>query len=585
MPLARRPFVSLFVRSAGRRIARTIAASLAIATAVGGTISAALLASPVAGGAPAPRPATASAATSTAGDGDVAPDTLPAVPPNIVVFLVDDMGWQDTSVPFGPDPTPLNARYRTPAMQRLAGEGMRWTDAYATPICSPSRISMITGLNAARHMVTSWTLRRGQSTDAKHPRLTFPAWNVNGLVPAEDAGPAIPRSVRASALPARLRAAGYHTIHVGKAHFAAMDTPAADPTAIGFNVNIAGHAAGAPGSYHGEHHYAGGRRRGQPEQPSVWDVPGLADYHGTDVNLTEALTREAIAALRDAAMRDAPFFLHLSHYAVHTPIMPDARYVEAYDALDATEAAYASMVEAMDRSLADVLAELDRLELASNTLVVFFSDNGGLSDHARGGERNTHNRPLSNGKGSAREGGSRVPMLVRWPGVVAAGSTTGEPMIAEDLFTTILAAAGASAADDDRIDGRDLGAVLRDAGASLGERPFVWHLPNMWAAKGPGYGPASWIRLGDWKLIHYHDPEHAPRFELFNLTEDLGETRSRAREQPEIAQRLATALTEALRARGAMRSIRRDTGEPVAWPDAGLAAWLDEAATREPTAP
>jgi arylsulfatase A-like enzyme len=498
----------------------------------------------------------------------VAPAPAVVPRPNIVVFLVDDLGWQDTSVPFAAEPTPFNRRYRTPAMERLAREGMTWTDASATPICSPSRVSLMTGLAAARHRVTNWTLQRDQSTDQPHPRLDAPAWNVNGLSPV--AG--VPRTVQATPLPARLRAAGYHTIHVGKAHFGARDTPGADPLALGFDVNIAGHAAGAPGSHLGEHHYAAGRRTGEPDRVSVWDVPGLEAYHGTDVNLTEALTREAIAALRDAARRDAPVFLYLAHYTVHTPIMADRRFAPAYAGLDPIEAAYASMIEAMDRSLGDVLDELDRLGMAGTTLVLFFSDNGGLSAQARGGTPNTHNAPLSNGKGSAREGGSRVPMLVRWPGVVPPGTRTDVPMIVEDLHATLLAAAGASPADG--TDGDDLGPVLRDPAASLGDRPLIWHLPNFWAARGPGYGPASWIREGRWKLIHYHDPAHEPRFELFDLVADLGETRSLTREQPAIARRLAARLTERLQAMDAQRPVRRDRGEPIAWPDAALAAWL-----------
>lgn len=493
--------------------------------------------------------------------------------PNIVFFLVDDLGWQDTSVPMTDAPTPLNRRYRTPAMERLAREGMTWTDAYATPVCSPSRISLMTGVNAARHRVTSWTLRRGAANDQRHPRLSFPNWNVNGLSPVEG----IERTIHATPLPERLRAAGYHTIHIGKAHFAAMDTPGSDPTTLGFDVNIAGHAAGAPGSFYGEHHYASGRRRGRPDEPSVWDVPGLEAYHGTDVNLTEALTREAIRTLEDASRRDAPFFLYLSHYTVHTPIMLDPRFAVDDEELHPTEAAYASMVEAMDRSLGDVLAALDELGLAESTLVVFLSDNGGLSALGRGGPRDTHNLPLSCGKGSVREGGTRVPMLVRWPGVVPASTRTDTPMIIEDLFTTLVAAAHAGVGVDSAgaIDGRDLGPVLRDPAAPQDARPLVWHLPNMWAATGPGYGPASAIRFGDWKLIHYHDPEHRPRLELFDLASDPGETRNLAADRPWRTRTLAAALTRILRSRGAQWPRESDSDRTVETPLAIAESELD----------
>ena len=496
-----------------------------------------------------------------------------ATPPHIVVFLVDDLGWQDTSVPMTAEPTPLNRRFRTPGMERLAAEGMVWTDASATPICSPSRISMITGMNAARHRVTSWTLHEGRGNDQPHPRLRMPEWNVNGLSP----DPSVPRAAHARALPAVLRDAGYHTIHVGKAHLGAIGTPAADPRAVGFDVNIAGHAAGAPGSHLGVHHFAAGRRTGSPDRPSVWDVPGLESYHGQDITLAEALTREAVAALRRGVTEGGPVFLHLSHYLVHTPIMADPRCIDRYAGLEPVEAAYASMVEAMDRSLGEVLDELDRLGIAGHTLVVFISDNGGLSALGRGGPRDTHNRPLSAGKGSAREGGNRVPMLVRWPGVVPPGSRTDQPLIVEDLFPTLLEAAGVDAAAADLpqvVDGRSMLPVLRDPAVHLEPAALLWHLPNHWAATGPGYGPASWIRLGRWKLIQYHDPAHEPRVELFDLAADLGEQVNRAREQPAIARRLAAMLTARLQEVDAQRPVRIDTGEPVAWPDAALEAWL-----------
>ena len=168
--------------------------------------------------------------------------------PNIVMFLVDDMGWQDTSVPFHTEKTPLNQRYRTPNMERLAAKGMKFTQAYACSVCSPTRVSLMTGLNAARHRVTNWTLRRNATNDAKHPKLEFPDWNVNGLSPVGG----IERSIHAKALPAFLKEVGYRTIHAGKAHFGAVGTPGEDPRAIGFDINIGGHAAGGPGSFLGE---------------------------------------------------------------------------------------------------------------------------------------------------------------------------------------------------------------------------------------------------------------------------------------------------------------------------------------------
>lgn len=161
---------------------------------------------------------------------------------------MDDMGWQDTSVAFHTEVTELNRRHRTPSMQRMASEGVKFTQAYASAVCSPSRISLLTGMNAARHGVTNWTLHADRGPDNPHPKLTLPDWPRAGL--AAQAG--TPRTVVATPLPAILKAAGYRTLHVGKAHFGAIGTPGADPRTLGFDLNIAGHAAGGPGSFHGE---------------------------------------------------------------------------------------------------------------------------------------------------------------------------------------------------------------------------------------------------------------------------------------------------------------------------------------------
>ena len=352
--------------------------------------------------------------------------------PNIVLFLVDDMGWQDTSVPFSDEVTPFNKRYRTPNMERLAEDGVKFTNAYACSICSPTRISLMTGMNAARHRVTNWTLRKNASNDRKHPVLDFPEWNVNGLSP----DPRIERTFHARALPDYLKVVGYETIHVGKAHFGAVGTPGEDPLNIGFSVNIAGHAAGGPGSFLGTQNFSAIWRDGD----EIWDVPGLEKYHGKDIFLTEALTREGLASVDKAVKEEKPFFLYMSHYAVHVPFAEDSRFIERYKAmgLDEKEAMYAAMVEGMDKSLGDILDYLDENKLSENTIVMFMSDNGGLSAHGRGGEPHTHNRPLSSGKGSAHEGGVRVPMIVKWPGFAEAGGVSENPVIIEDFFPSIL---------------------------------------------------------------------------------------------------------------------------------------------------
>lgn len=283
--------------------------------------------------------------------------------PNIVLFLVDDMGWQDTSVPFWNQETPFNRMFHTPNMERLAEQGVKFTSAYACSVSSPTRISLFTGMNAARHRVTNWTLHRNQNVDSKHKVLDFPEWNVNGLCP--DAS--IERTCQALPLAQALKDGGYYTIHCGKAHFGAIGTPGENPLNLGFDVNIAGHACGGPGSYLGEENY-GAPKDGTKD---IWAVPGLEKYHGTDVFLTEAITREAIDRLnrRDKAK---PFFLYMAHYAVHVPVKPDKRFYQKYidRGLDERDAAYATLVEGMDKSLGDLMDYLEQNNLSDNTIII-----------------------------------------------------------------------------------------------------------------------------------------------------------------------------------------------------------------------
>lgn len=510
-----------------------------------------------------------SACAGPSGGPDKAPEAESAAPPpHIVVFLVDDMGWQDTSVPFHREVTELNRRYRTPNMERLAAEGMAFTQGYAHAICSPTRVALMSGQSPVRHRVTNWTLHRNGSNDRQHRVLDPVDWNVNGLSPE----PGIERTVHARPLPSLIRDAGYHTIHAGKAHFGAIDTPGADPLEVGFDVNIAGHAAGGPGSFYGLDHFSATRREVNPSPDTVWDVPGLGAYHGKDIYLTEATTIEALAAAEAALDREERLFLYLAHYAVHAPLMPDPRFVGNYPDLDPREAAYASMVEGMDKSLGDVLDLLDRRGIEDETLVVFLSDNGGLSHAARGGERFTHNAPLSAGKGSAHEGGIRVPWIVRWPGKTPPGSRIDVPVIVEDLFPTLLEVAGAEDVDlEHPVDGRSFASLLGDPGSPTEERPLVWHVPNNWTGDfPPGYGPHSTIRSGDWKLIYYHSPDREERFELFDLAHDLGERNNLVDAEPARARVLAEALGAELRRMDGQLPTVRSTRTRILGP---LEAW------------
>ena len=489
----------------------------------------------------------------------------PKPPPNIIVFLVDDMGWQDTSVPFWKQTTEFNKRYRTPNMKRLANEGLKFTNAYATPLCTPTRVSLMTGLNAAHHRVTNWTSpNKNTSTDYPDTVLNQVAWNINGLSPF--AG--VDRTVHATPLPALLSQQNYYTIHAGKAHFGSAGTPGSDPKNLGFSVNIAGSEIGHPASYLGKDKYD----RPVNGKPNRNAVPGLESYHGTDVFLTEALTREALKALDVPVRNNQPFFLYVGHYAVHTPIMGDKRFVDEYlkAGLDSTEAKYASLVEGMDKSLGDILAYLDERKLTDNTVVFFMSDNGGLSTTpARGGNAHTHNLPLRVGKGSVYEGGIREPMLVRWPGVVKTGSVTDQYVMVEDFFPTILEIAGIQKPlIRQLVDGQTFLPLLKNPALRDTSRALVWHHPNRWiAAEAPLVSWASALRQGDWKLVYDH---RTGALELYNLRNDIGEQQNLVGQQTQKVKSLAALLTRKLKYWDAQMPIFKKTGLPVLWPEDAL---------------
>ncbi len=473
---------------------------------------------------------------------------VPQRPPNIVLFVVDDLGWQDISVPLWSERTAFNDRYRTPNLERLAREGMSFTQAYASaPVCTPTRTAILTGQAPARSHITYWTLRKDDDTSAKFPGLLPPKWDVNGLQP-EDA-----------TLPELLQEAGYRTVHVGKAHFGAVGTPGADPRNLGFDVNVAGHGAGGPGSFLGLENFSAAARKGD----RVWDVPGLERWHGKDVFLEEALAAEAVEQLDAAVAAGTPFFLHFAPYSVHAPITANPRYAANYAHLDPREAAYATMIETCDAALGTLLARLDSHGIADETLVIFTSDNGGLSAHGRGGEAHTHNAPLRSGKGSCYEGGIRVPLVVRGPGVVR-GTRNDWQVISADLFPTLLAAAGVGLPRDGiERDGLDLTGLLR-GGWLEAERILVWHQPHFWGVNGPGIWPFSALRVRDWKLIYRHADRE---FEFYSLAEDPGESFDLAATATPIVLELAKVLGERLRAMGAQMSIDATTGLPVPWPD------------------
>jgi arylsulfatase A-like enzyme/lysophospholipase L1-like esterase len=485
--------------------------------------------------------------------------------PNILLFLVDDLGWCDSSVPMGEEPSALNLRYRTPNLERLAARGVRFSDAYASgPVCTPTRTSIMTGKAPARTHITYWTLHKDKDTSARREDIAAPAWQLNGLQPGEH-----------ETLPEVLRKVGYRTIHVGKAHFGVHQSEGGRPEALGFDVNIAGHASGAPASYLGKHHFTQAGRAGQDPHVSsnVWDVPGLEKYHGHDIFLTEALALEAGAALREAHAEGQPFYMNFAPYAVHAPIMGNAKYEPHYPDLDERERAYASMVESWDAALGALLTTLEELGELERTVVIFSSDNGGLSAHARGAApdgatENTHNAPLKSGKGSAYEGGTRVPTVIAWPGVTdaegLAGSVESTPIISHDFFPTAISLAGLQGDHGPELDGRDLTPLLSGRRELFdGERDLGWNQPHQWGASGPGIWPFTSLRSGPWKLIYFHAKR---RFELYDLSRDLGETQDLAAEQPEQVLELARRMQQWIDATGAQLSLDRSTGEQVESP-------------------
>lgn len=488
--------------------------------------------------------------------------------PNIIVFLVDDMGWQDTSVPFWEEVTANNQKFHTPQMERLAAKGMKFTNAYANSICTPSRVSLMTGMNAARHQVTNWTNYADKVEDrplfSRDSVFETPDWNAGGLSPE----PEIKRTVYAMPLFQLLKDNGYYVIHSGKAHFGAQGTPGEDPKNLGADVNIAGSAAGNPASYLGENRYGNDEEKFGTDNINA--IKGLEDYWDTPTFLSKALTVEAIKAMDTALVEKKPFFLYLSHYAVHLPFDKDPRYFQKYSdrGLDDSEAAYAALIEGMDTSLGRVLDYLERRDIEEETVILFISDNGGLSHPARTGEIDTQNYPLRNGKGSLYEGGIREPMLAYWPDVTHPGSSTDQPIAIWDFFPTILEMAGIrSYTTEQEIDGISFAPILKNTiSKELENRSLIWHYPNNWGGSEDvrGYSWTSAIRKGEWKLIYL---QREGELELYNLKEDISEKRDLLKENPQRSQEMVELLTKKLKEVRAPMPVIRATGQPIPWPD------------------
>ena len=483
--------------------------------------------------------------------------------PNIILFLVDDMGWQDCSLPFWDKPTKLNATYHTPNMEKLAAKGMMLTNAYSNAVCTPTRVSLMTGMNVARHGVTNWTnVNINIPTDFKDSLLQPAKWNYNGLTPERNYMNELNHTVVATPLPQILKEAGYYTILAGKAHFASTDMPGASPINMGFDVNIGGSAAGHPGSFLASKNYR------QNDKDTSWAVRGLEKYIPEDLYLTEAITREAIHTL-DNRNHSKPFFLYLSHYAVHVPYDKDIRFYQKYiDAgLTDTEAKYAALVEGMDKSLGDVINYLEKNGLDKDTYILFTSDNGGLSlKGSRSGEPHTQNLPLKQGKGSLYEGGIRVPMIAAGP-QIKPGSVSKQYIISEDYFTTILQMANALPKTVKQVvDGKSFLPVLQGKQKSIdSQKTIIWHYPNNWTnVNVKGISWASAIRQGDWKLIYFHKQQI---LELYDLSKDIEELHDLSALEVAKTKTLANLLTQKLKERNASMPSWLSTGKTIAWPN------------------
>ncbi len=518
---------------------------------------------------------TGGVATATTDEPDTG-GTAAADRPNIIVFLVDDMGVMDTSVPFLTDAEgrprryPLNDFYHTPAMERLATRGTRFSTFYAMSVCSPTRIALLTGQNAARHRTTNWINWRQNNAGPLGP----PDWNWRGL-DGDDV-----------TLPRLLRQAGYRTIHVGKGHFAPRDTPGENPLNLGFDVNVAGTCIGAPATYFGAQNFAfrgrgnAGNNTGNnagkkpaARQPADNAVPGLEKYHGQEIFLTEALTREAKAEVSAAVEARKPFFLYLAHYAVHAPFDADPRFAPRYaDSGKPPQAqAFATLIEGMDRSLGDILDHLDALGVASNTLVVFLGDNG--SDAPLGHQHAwACAAPLRGKKGAHYEGGMRVPCIVAWAAAdpaspwqrrlpVVAGAIQTQPANVCDIVPTILGLDGIADPPGHVLDGESLATLLAGRPDPAHDQTFLMHYPH--APHRSDYFTV-W-RDGDWKVIYHHLPSEASgggHYQLFNLRDDPFEEHDLAASQPAELARMMRGLVAACEAHGAQYPLDPESRKP-----------------------
>ncbi len=426
-------------------------------------------------------------------------------PPNVVIVLADDLGWSDLSC-YGAD------LHETPNLDRLASQGVRFTNAYAaSSVCTPTRAALMTGKHPARLGMTTWA---EAAENPPKPKRVIPPVSGHNL-PHEEIS-----------LATHLHNAGYLTALVGKWH---LGDAVHYPETHGFDVNIGGTLWGAPQTFF--YPYRGVGRFGSEYRY----IPHL-EFGKEGEYLTDRLTDEALAVIDRAG--DRPFFLYLPHHAPHTPIEAKPDDVLHFEqklssGINHANATYAAMVRSLDESVGRVMAKLDERGLTDNTLFIFTSDNGGYIGRQRDQKIPvTNNAPLRSGKGALYEGGIRVPLIVRSPGCKPA--TSQQPVVTNDLFFTVLDAAGIAPPADVPRDGLSLAATLKSS-TKLDRDALYFHYPHYYETTSP----VSAVRSGDWKLLEYFEDDHV---ELYDLGKDLGEQNDLASSMPDRAESLRKQL-------------------------------------------
>jgi arylsulfatase A-like enzyme len=473
--------------------------------------------------------------------------------PNVILVLIDDMGWADSDL-YG------SGYYETPNMRRLAKEGMLFTDAYAAaPLCSPTRASIMSGQHPARIRMTTAITTKGSVFEpvALPPEEGRYCGNVQS-------GDHLPAGLRT--LADLLRAGGYQTAHIGKWHLSRPNQFAADNKKLydagnrGFDFVIGGDHLPGPPDYYSPYN---GRSKDRENRTS--EIPNL-DAGPEGEYLDQRLADEAINWMESVKDSERPFFLNFWHYTVHTPIIPRrdllAKYRNKTDPFgihDCPE--MATMIQSMDESLGMLLDYLDRPEnqaMRDNTLLIFLSDNGGVI-HIR--EKNrllTSNRPLRGGKANTYEGGIRVPWLVRYPGQIKAGTRSDVPVVSTDLFPTLLDYAGVPLPQGQAVDGRSLRPLWE--GGAIPEEPLFFDFPHIF---GMLCAPSAAVRLGDYKLLRFYwagDEPGTHYYELFNLRKDPFEAVNLAAYMLDTVRELDALIEKHLQETGALVPMANKNG-------------------------